>query len=375
MKRIYQLIIYIILIGAGFIFGTSWKSFQNDEDAVSLETDNIRESEENLLPDELDPAEIKTINLFEKTSESVVYITTSSIKRDYWTRNEFEIPRGSGSGFVWDKEGHIVTNFHVINGASKAIVTFSDQGSYEAKLVGVAPEKDLAVLKIEIDAEKLQPIKVGRSENLRVGQSVFAIGNPFGLDYTLTTGVISALGREINSQVGRPIRDVIQTDAAINPGNSGGPLMNSSGKLIGVNTAIYSPSGASAGIGFSIPVDVVNWAIPDLIAFGEIRRAVLGVELLVNQQIADRIDLEGALIINVTKGSGAEKAGLIGTSSNKAGEIDWGDIILAVNDQKVASNNDLILALEKYKAGDTVNLTVKRGNKILTLPIALSASN
>ncbi|MCL4109539.1 UNVERIFIED_CONTAM: hypothetical protein GTU68_038934 [Idotea baltica] len=285
-----------------------------------------------------------------------------------------EVPSGSGSGFVWDKEGHIITNYHVIKNASKATVTFSDQTSYVAELVGVAPEKDLAVLKINFEDRSLAPLPLGVSENLRVGQSVFAIGNPFGLDYTLTTGVISALGREIQSQARRPIRDVIQTDAAINPGNSGGPLLNSSGRLIGVNTAIYSPSGASAGIGFSIPVDVVKWVVPDLIEFGRIQRPVLGVELLTNQQVADRMDLEGALIINVTKGSGAEKAGLRGTSRDGNGEISLGDIIIGVENAEVKSNNDLILALEKFNTGDSVNLKIKRDEEEMTVEVALSSS-
>ncbi len=373
MKGIGKILLYLVLLAAGFFLGTSWKGNQNP--TVEIVQEEAIPEANTPLPEDLNEDELKTINLFEKASASVVYITTSTIQRDYWTRNEMEIPGGSGSGFIWDDQGHIVTNYHVIKGANKALVTFSDQTSYEATLVGIAPEKDLAVLKIDVAGNKLRPIPVGISESLRVGQSVYAIGNPFGLDYTLTTGVISALGREIQSQSGRPIRDVIQTDAAINPGNSGGPLLNSSGRLIGVNTAIYSPSGASAGIGFSIPVDVVKWAVPDLINYGKIQRPVLGVELLTNQQMADRLGIEGALIINVTPGSGADKAGVRGTSRKRNGDIVLGDIIIGVNQAEVNSNNDLILALEKFKVGEVVKIKVRREDKVEEIDVSLSSSS
>ncbi|WP_235295823.1 S1C family serine protease [Portibacter marinus] len=386
MKSIGRIIISVLLIVVGFFVGTAWNNAQQPEQAsektvastdeageVSYQKD--RERDPGDLPIELTPHEVKTINLFEQAVPSVVYITTSTIKRDYWSRNEQEVPAGSGSGFVWDENGHIITNYHVVRSASSARVTFADQTSYQADLIGVAPEKDLAVLKIDYTGGKLEPLPLGISENLKVGQSVYAIGNPFGLDYTLTTGVISALGREINSQSGRPIRDVIQTDAAINPGNSGGPLLNSSGRLIGVNTAIYSPSGASAGIGFSIPVDVVKWAVPDLIQYGRIQRPVLGVELLTNQQVADRMDLNGALIINVTRGSGAARAGLRGTTRDGNGEIQLGDVIIGVENVDVGSNNDLILALEKYNVGDVVNVKIRRDNKVQDVEIKLGSSS
>ena len=371
MKAFMKLSLYTVLIVVGFLIGSSWKTLSKDTTTAQV---TAPENEMD-LPENLNSVELATINLFEKASGSVVYITTSTIQRDYWTRNQSEIRSGSGSGFVWDKEGHIVTNYHVINGADKALVTFSDQTTYNATLVGVAPGKDLAILKIDIDPNELKPLPVGVSENLKVGQGVYAIGNPFGLDYTLTTGVISALGREINSQNGRPIRDVIQTDAAINPGNSGGPLLNSSGRLIGVNTAIYSPSGASAGIGFSIPVDVVKWAVPDLIEYGEIQRPVLGVELLSNKRVADRLSLEGALIINVSKDSGAAEAGLKGTVRKPNGDIEWGDLIVAIGEVDVKSNNDLILALEKYKKNDIVDVKIERKNKVITLQVPLSGNN
>lgn len=317
-------------------------------------------------------SEQATIDLFEKVAPSVCYITTLSQQRDYWSRDVTEIPSGSGSGFIWDNQGHIITNFHVIQNGSKLKVTLSDRTSWDAEVVGYEPNKDLAVLRIKAPAEKLKPIPVGRSSTLRVGQSVYAIGNPFGLDQSLTTGVISALGREITSIGGRPIRDVIQTDAAINPGNSGGPLLDSSGRLIGVNTMIYSTSGASAGIGFSIPVDEVNWVVSDLIAYGEVRRPILGVELL-PPQYAQNWGIEGAMIMGLSPGKGAEKAGLKALKQTSSGEIIFGDIIREVDGKKVDNNNDLFLILEKYKAGDKVKVTYVRDNDTKSADVVLSS--
>lgn len=307
--------------------------------------------------------------LFETSSPSVVYITTTSFRQDLWTRNVYEVPSGTGSGFIWNTDGHIITNFHVVRGASKAEVTFSDRSSYPADLVGYSEEKDLAVLKINAPKSKLKPIKTGISTNLRVGQFVIAIGNPFGLDYTLTTGVISALDREIRSQSGMPIRDIIQTDAAINPGNSGGPLLNSSGELIGVNTAIYSPSGASAGIGFAIPVDIVNWVVSDIIKYGEVKRPVIGVSLVRDNNARAYGIKSGVVIYMVHQGSPAEKAGLKGTTRDSLG-----DVITALDGQEIKNNADLILTLEKYKAGERVLLTVKRNDRELKIPVILDSS-
>lgn len=317
-------------------------------------------------------AEEATISLFEKAAPSVVYITTTAVREDYWSRNIYEIPAGAGSGFIWDDKGSIVTNYHVIKDAYKAKVTLSDQTTWEAEVVGIEPRKDLAVLKIKASSN-LVPIPIGTSHDLKVGQSVFAIGNPFGLDQTLTTGVISALGREIESVAQIPIRDVIQTDAAINPGNSGGPLLDISGRLIGVNTAIYSPSGAYAGIGFSVPVDVVNWVVPDLIQYGEVRRPVLGVDL-VQQQLIDRMELKGALVMAVAPGSGAEKGGLQPTRRSSNGDLIIGDLIIEINDEPIESNNDLLLTLEKYKPGQLVRLKVKRRQQTADLSITLGSS-
>jgi S1-C subfamily serine protease len=234
--------------------------------------------------------EKNTIELFEATSEAVVYITSIELRRNIFSLNIYEIPQGTGSGFIWDKEGRIVTNYHVIEDANRVEVTLSDHSTWKGIVVGVAPDKDIAVLQISAPPEKLSPIAIGESSNLRVGQKVFAIGNPFGLDHTMTTGIVSALGREIQSATGRTIQDVIQTDAAINPGNSGGPLMDSAGRLIGVNTAIFSPTGASAGIGFAVPVDIVNRVVPEIIKYGRAIRPGLGVSIA-NESIARRLGI------------------------------------------------------------------------------------
>ena len=209
-----------------------------------------------------------TVELFEKASVSVVHITTLSVQRDFFRLNVFEIPQGTGSGFAWDAQGHIVTNYHVLQKADSARVTLPDRSVWPAQLVGLSARHDLAVLRIPGAAAKLRPLPVGTSHDLSVGQQTIAIGSPFGLDYTLSTGVVSGLGREIPGAGGLPIRDAIQTDAAINPGNSGGPLLDSSGRLIGVNTSILSPSGASAGVGFAVPVDTVARVVPDLVRYG-----------------------------------------------------------------------------------------------------------
>lgn len=313
--------------------------------------------------------ELHTIRLFESSSKSVCYITTSSLRRDWFSLNVTEIPSGSGSGFVWDENGHIITNYHVIKGASKAMVALADGSSYEATLVGKAPEKDLAVLQIDAPKNLLQRIPLGASDNLRVGQQVFAIGNPFGLDQTLTTGIVSALNREINSVAGVPIRGVIQTDAAINPGNSGGPLLDSKGQLIGVNTAIYSPSGASAGIGFSIPVDVVRHVVPDLIKYGQVRRPTLAVEFTRPLR-----NVEGIAIYSTEKGGAADRAGLKGISRDASGALVLGDILVAINGRPIKNANDLYLELERYEPGETVEIAHIRDGKNLVTSVKLDSS-
>jgi S1-C subfamily serine protease len=319
---------------------------------------------------ELLPEERATIALFRQASPSVVNITAIGVERDFFTLNLYQIPQGTGSGFVWDGTGNIITNFHVIQNADVAQVTLADQSNYRARVVGVAPDKDIAVLRIDAPASRLHPIPIGTSKDLQVGQKVFAIGNPFGLDQTLTTGVISALNREIESVTRRPIQGVIQSDAAINPGNSGGPLLDSAGRLIGVNTAIYSPSGASAGIGFAIPVDTVNRIVPELIRSGKITRPGLGVQIA-DEQIAERLGVAGVLVVDVVRGGAAAKAGIRPTRRDAEGRLRLGDIIVAVDGKKVATPNDLYLLLEKYKVGDVVTVTLLRDGRTVQTRVTL----
>lgn len=310
---------------------------------------------------DLSQEEKSTVELFKTASPSVVYITSLARRSVGWF-NVMEVPQGTGSGFVWDRDGHIVTNFHVIQDAQATKVTFSGQLSYPATLVGAAPEKDLAVLRISAPREKLVPILVGTSRNLQVGQRVFAIGNPFGLDQTLTTGIVSALGRSIQSATDRPIEGVIQTDAAINPGNSGGPLLDSAGRLVGVNAAIASPSGGSAGIGFAVPVDTVNLVVPQLIRYGRMVRPQLGV-VLADDSITRRLGVEGALVLRVEPGSGAASAGLRGTRRTEDGDLLLGDVIQSFGGRAVTSGSDLLTSLEERKAGETVSIRYLRDGR------------
>jgi protease Do-like 1, chloroplastic len=317
--------------------------------------------------------EQSTMAIFDHASPSVAYITTSTFRQDFFSWNVTEIPQGTGSGFVWDDQGHVITNFHVIQNADRATVTLADRSTWPAKVIGAAPEKDLAVLLIEAPPDRLKPIPIGTSEDLRVGQSVYAIGNPFGLDQTLTTGVISALDREIESAARVPIRGVIQTDAAINPGNSGGPLLDSAGRIIGVNTAIYSPSGASAGIGFSIPVDAVNWVVPELIQFGHLERPSLGVNLA-SYRIMASLGLKGALVLEVYPGSGAAKAGMRATRRNANGGVELGDIIVGIEGETIDAPSDVMLALERKNPGETVHVKVNRQGRPVEIDVVLEQS-
>jgi S1-C subfamily serine protease len=321
---------------------------------------------------ELSAGEKSTIAVFREASPSVVHITAIAVQRDLFTLNLYQIPEGTGTGFIWDSSGNIITNFHVIQNADAAQVTLADQSNWKARRVGVAPDKDLAVLRIDAPANKLRAIPVGTSKDLQVGQSVFAIGNPFGLDQSLTTGVISALGREIESVTRRPIQGVIQTDAAINPGNSGGPLLDSAGRLIGVNTAIYSPSGASAGIGFAIPVDTVNRIVPELIRSGKVTRPGMGIQIA-EDQLAERLGVTGVLVVEVAQGSAAAKAGLRPTRREASGRVRLGDVITAIDGKKVESSNELFLLLEKYKIGDSINVSLLRDGKAVQVKVTLEA--
>ncbi|MEX5214996.1 MAG: trypsin-like peptidase domain-containing protein [Nitrospiraceae bacterium] len=315
-----------------------------------------------------------TISVFERAARSVVFIANTTIRRDPWSLNVMEVPQGAGSGFIWNKEGHLVTNFHVVYGADAIDVTLADRTTYRARIVGLDPDHDLAVLQIQAPADRLLPLPIGGSQELKVGQTVLAIGNPFGLDHTLTTGVVSALGRTIRSLTERTIEGVIQTDAAINPGNSGGPLLDSSGRLIGINTQIVSPSGAYAGIGFAVPVDMVNRIVPELIKHGKLIRPGLGVSL-VPDAIAKRWGIKGLIIGKVARGSGAELAGLRGSREMVNGRVELGDIIVAVDGKSVEVVDDLMAVLDQYKVGDRVTLEILRGNRRQPVAVTLQAVN
>jgi S1-C subfamily serine protease len=318
--------------------------------------------------------ELANIDLFKKASPSVVHITSLAAQRDMFSMNVQQVPRGTGTGFVWDDKGHIVTNFHVIQGANGAQVTLADQTTYEAKMVGAFPDRDLAVLRIEAPKDKLPPLAVGSSKDLQVGQRVYAIGNPFGLDQTLTTGIISALNREIESFNNRSIRGVIQTDAAINPGNSGGPLLDSAGRLLGVNTQIASPSGASAGIGFSIPVDEVNRIVPRLIRDGRFVRPALGVSAG-PPGLQRALNLpKGVVVVQVGAGSPAAKAGVQPFRRGNKGEVVAGDVITAIGDDAVADLDDMLSLLERRSPGDSVALTLWRNGQTRKQTVVLVAA-
>jgi len=307
--------------------------------------------------------EANNIEIFSEASPSVVYVTNTTLVRSSpFSRNVQEIPQGAGTGFVWDESGLIVTNYHVVQGANRVMIRLQDQSSWEAEIIGVAPDKDLALLKIDAPEEHLIPLPLGDSAELQVGRKVIAIGNPFGLDTTLTVGVVSALGREITSLTNRTIRDVIQTDASINPGNSGGPLLNSLGQLVGVNTQIISPSGANAGIGFAIPVNTVRRVIPQLIKFGREIRPILGISNL-NDAISAQNHINGVIVAEVTNGLGSAEAGLIGLEQDQRGNIILGDVIVGIEDMAVTNSDDLLNALEQFQPGDIVEVFTRRRNQ------------
>lgn len=310
-----------------------------------------------------------TIKIFRSVSPSVVYITSIELRRGLFSLNVQEIPQGTGSGFIWDDEGRIVTNYHVIKNSNKVRVTLADNSTWKASLVGAAPDKDIAVLQIEAPADKLTPITMGESSNLIVGQKVFAIGNPFGLDHTLTSGIVSALDREIKSANGVTIQGVIQTDAAINPGNSGGPLLDSAGRMIGVNTAIYSPSGTYAGIGFAVPVDEVNRVVAQLIEHGHLIRAGFGVSIA-NDRLASRLGIKGALIVKVEPDSPADKAGLRGVRRFQNNMV-LGDVIVSIDGTSVTNYDDLYQELDEHKPGDKVTLKIIREGREFKVEVEL----
>jgi S1-C subfamily serine protease len=314
-----------------------------------------------------------TIELFRNARESVVFITTRQRVADFWTRNVYSVPRGSGSGLIWDEAGHIVTNYHVIEGASGAQIQLADGREFSASLVGVSPQHDLAVLKIGGSGFTAPArVPIGTSNDLQVGQNVFAIGNPFGLDWTLTKGIVSALDRSLPNESGPDIDHLIQTDAAINPGNSGGPLLDSAGRLIGINTAIYSPSGASAGIGFAVPVDTVMRVVPQLIASGRYSQPTLGIESEegINDRLKRASGLDGVFVLRVAPGSTADRAGLTAATRTPGGVVP-GDVVVALNGRPVSRVGDLLARLDDFRAGQRVELTLVRGGEQRTVSLEL----
>lgn len=321
------------------------------------------------------PDEKNTVEIFKRTSSLVVNVSNHRYARvNFFSDDITEVPAGTGSGFVWDSSGHIVTNFHVIQGADKVVVSFGDGKTYGAKIVGVEPRKDVAVLKLDSWDRKLDGLPHANSSELQVGQKAIAIGSPFGLDQTLTTGVVSALGRSIPGIGQVTIRDMIQTDASINPGNSGGPLLDSRGYLIGMNTMIFSKSGTSAGIGFAVPVNTIKRVVGQIIKFGRVKQPALGVSVF-SDDVMRQLGLEGVLIRSVIPGSGAQSAGLKGTSRDRAGNIILGDIIVAINGQKIRNYDDLYNSLENMAIGQTVEVEILRDNKRLKFSLKLTEIN
>ncbi|KAL4433043.1 hypothetical protein ABPG77_006470 [Micractinium sp. CCAP 211/92] len=327
---------------------------------------------------ELSADEVLTIRLFKENTPCVVNIANIATARQFYSTDIMKIPQGQGSGFVWDASGHIVTNYHVIRGASEVQVSLIDQSTYPAKIIGGDPAKDVAVLQLQAPKEvlaNLRPIQLGASSSLAVGQKVFAIGNPFGLDHTLTSGIISGLNRELNTGYGgSSLRNVIQCDAAINPGNSGGPLLDSRGRLIGINTAIADPTGkgASSGIGFAIPIDTVRGLVEQILKFGRVVRPVLGITIAPAQALR-QMGLEGVLVMDVPPGTPADKAGMQGIKRDGYGRIVIGDVIVGLNGKPVRKEADLFDTLDGCKVGETVQVEVLRGGrqrKTLTLQLA-----
>jgi len=339
----------------------SWLPHENSTPRTVTARGNIAEDEK------------ATISLFENSRDSVVFITTKAQVRDFWTRNVFTVPRGTGSGFIWDDAGHVVTNFHVIQNASQASVKLADGRDYRASLVGASPAHDIAVLRIGVGFKRPPPVPVGSSADLKVGQKVFAIGNPFGLDWTLTSGIVSALDRSLGGENGQTIEHLIQTDAAINPGNSGGPLLDSAGRLIGINTAIFSPSGASAGIGFAVPVDTVNRVVPQLIAGGRYIRPALGIAIdeNLNNRLKRLLAVEGVVVLRVAPGSAAETAGLRGATLAPDGTLTAGDVIIGLDGKPIESVGKLLARLDDHRVGETVTLEVLRDGQKVSLPVTL----
>ncbi len=373
------ILFFVAAFGIGFAAGQSVsggrvsRTVAPGPPAPGTAAPGIESPEPEAMPEGLSPEERRDIEVFRSASASVVYITSVALRRDFFSLDVLRIPQGTGSGFVWDRRGHIVTNYHVIEEGNAFSVTLADQSVWEATVIGAAADKDLAVLRIEAPSRQTTPITLGSSQGLVVGQRVLAVGNPFGLDHSLTTGVVSALGRELRSPNGRTIHDVIQTDAAINPGNSGGPLLDSRGRLIGVNSAIYSTSGSSAGIGFAVPVDTVRRLVPQLIEHGRPIQPDIGVTWL-SDGVAGRLGLRGAVIYEVREGGPAERAGLRGIRVSRWDRIFVGDVVVAANGQPVRSSDEVLHVFETLGVGKSVTLTVERDGKRRDVPVELIPS-
>lgn len=379
-KAIYQItarqILFLALgsalVAAGvmallFNFGNFWQT-KNNTIALAEKAPPPGISEPSTVSDEQN-----NIEVYKTLSPGVAFITSTTYRSDFW--GGLQEGEGSGSGSVIDNQGHILTNYHVIEGAQKLSVSLGGDKVYPAKVIGGDPDTDLAVIKIEPPSEGLTVISLSDSDKLVIGQKVLAIGNPFGLDRTLTTGVISGLQRPIRARNGRPIEGAIQTDASINPGNSGGPLLDKYGKMIGINSQILSPAGGSVGVGFAIPVNIAKRVVPQLIQFGEVRRPKLGANLYGVAQLREqgvRLPVESGLMIrNVMPGSSIAQAGLRGLSRDSEGVI-LGDIITSIDGEKLADLDALYRFLDKKQINDTVQVEIFRNGKTLTVPVKLS---
>lgn len=355
-NRLYFLIIICLIIAAGFFL---WNRFSDERSRIDSHTREI--TPRGSLAD----FEKTTISIFNAAAPSVVYIFTEKAVTGFFGARQ--VRQGAGSGFLWDRKGHVVTNFHVIEGARRIQIRLETGEAIDATYVGGSPDYDLAVIRVRRTLSNIQPIPVGTSSNLQVGQTVLAIGNPFGLSRTLTTGIISALNRRLPTATGREVVGVIQTDAAINPGNSGGPLIDSSGLLIGVNTAIISRSGSSAGIGFAVPVDVVNEVVPQLIAKGKFPRPGIGIAVL-NDETSAALGIAGVVIDRVVPNSEAERAGLEGIDYRRR---TLGDVIVAVEGKSVANMDDFIRILQNFKIGETITLDVQRNDMLRKIEVTI----
>jgi S1-C subfamily serine protease len=365
---VIALISGIFAAGSVAIFDRLANRFQPSSSAFS----------ESSPPNITDPAtatdEQNNIEIYRALSPGVVNIHSTSYSRDFF--GFVEPQEGSGSGSILDAEGNILTNYHVIEGATKVSVSFGGEKNYAAKVVGGDPDTDLAVIKlIELPRGPLTIVPMGDSEKLSVGQKVLAIGNPFGLDRTLTTGVISGLQRPIRARNGRLIEGAIQTDASINPGNSGGPLLDSHGRMIGINSQILSPSGTSAGVGFAVPVNIAKRIVPQLVRTGEVRRAKLGITTRNVESLKNQVQLpvqDGVLIWQVAPGGAADSAGLRGLQQTEDGDVELGDIIVGIDSEKVGNSDDLSRILDKHQVGDSVNVQVLRSGRRMAVPVRLA---